>query len=82
MSKSARNAPAEHPRAIPRTGEDLARAARLIKTSTATSGGQPPAEREEVKPVAMGSVYVGVGGVPDDEPTIPPGAIVTQVPWQ
>lgn len=70
------------PRAIPRTGEDLARAAKAVKAPTATPAGQPAA-REDVQPAERDKVYVGFGTPDGDEVKYPPGTIVTTViPWK
>jgi hypothetical protein len=82
VSKADRKALTEHPRAIPRTGEDLARAAKAVKAPTATPAGQPAA-REDVQPAERDKVYVGGVGTPDDdEVKYPPGTTVTaSIPW-
>lgn len=83
MTKRERKLPTI-PRAIPRTGEDLARAARIAKASTPTPVGRP-ATPEDVQPAAKDDpVFVGVAGVPDEMgPEHRPGVVVVaQVPWR
>jgi hypothetical protein len=81
VSSRKRQQPPAIPRAIPRTGEDLARLARTASAQASTPSGRPT--QVEVPPAERDTVYVGRTGTPDDDEfRYPPGTIVSAViPW-
>jgi hypothetical protein len=75
----------KHPRAIPRTGADLARAARTAKASSVPASRPAPEATAEPKPTGSFVGALGVADAPADPNETPfeerPGVTVLMFPW-
>ena len=75
----------KHPRAIPRTGADLARAANVAKASSVPAPRPAPEAATEPKPTGSFVGALGVPAAPADPNETPfeerPGVTVVMFPW-
>lgn len=80
MSKRERKPP-EHPRAIPRTGADIARAAKAATRAIVPAPHHLAPESEPAAEPKPSGVYVGHLGQSAAAPELPPGGFVAWFPF-